>query len=97
MRSQPFDPIPPVAKQISSKWWLLCFDEFQVIYSMYISFSNCVVHFHSKVTGAPRLLPKENFKEIFEVPKSQTWEYNDNIVIIEEGSFSKTQNLVQPW
>lgn len=30
VRSQPFDPIPPVAKQISSKWWLLCFDEFQV-------------------------------------------------------------------
>ncbi|XP_068698309.1 AFG1-like ATPase [Montipora foliosa] len=30
VRAQPFDPIPPVSEQISSKWWLLCFDEFQV-------------------------------------------------------------------
>jgi len=30
IRAQPYDPIPPVAEQISSKWWLLCFDEFQV-------------------------------------------------------------------
>lgn len=30
IRAQPFDPIPPVAEQISSQWWLLCFDEFQV-------------------------------------------------------------------
>ncbi|EDO33877.1 predicted protein, partial [Nematostella vectensis] len=30
VRSQPFDPIPPVAEEISLKSWLLCFDEFQV-------------------------------------------------------------------
>ena len=30
IRAQPYDPIPPVAEQISLKWWLLCFDEFQV-------------------------------------------------------------------
>lgn len=30
VRAQPFDPIPPVAEKISSQWWLLCFDEFQV-------------------------------------------------------------------
>ena len=30
IRAQPYDPIPPVAEQISSQWWLLCFDEFQV-------------------------------------------------------------------
>lgn len=30
IRAQPYDPIPPVAEEISSQWWLLCFDEFQV-------------------------------------------------------------------
>lgn len=29
-KPQPFDPISPVAKAISEKAWLLCFDEFQV-------------------------------------------------------------------
>ncbi|GAB1610877.1 AFG1-like ATPase isoform X1 [Argonauta hians] len=29
-RSEAFDPIPPVASEISSNTWLLCFDEFQV-------------------------------------------------------------------
>lgn len=34
-KTQSFDPIPPVAKEISNEAWLLCFDEFQVfIYSM---------------------------------------------------------------
>lgn len=28
----PFDPIAPVARLISEKTWLLCFDEFQVCY-----------------------------------------------------------------
>ena len=37
VRAQPFDPIPPVAEKISSQWWLLCFDEFQVICSNKIS------------------------------------------------------------
>lgn len=37
VRAQPFDPIPPVAEKISSQWWLLCFDEFQVICSNNIS------------------------------------------------------------
>ena len=32
IRAQPYDPIPPVAEQISLKWWLLCFDEFQVTF-----------------------------------------------------------------
>ena len=30
-RSQPYDPILPVAREISSEASLLCFDEFQVI------------------------------------------------------------------
>ncbi|XP_055891092.1 AFG1-like ATPase [Biomphalaria glabrata] len=30
MNSQPFDPISPIAYQISQEAWLLCFDEFQV-------------------------------------------------------------------
>lgn len=29
-KTQSFDPIPPVAKEISNEAWLLCFDEFQV-------------------------------------------------------------------
>ncbi|KAI8790610.1 lactation elevated protein 1, partial [Biomphalaria glabrata] len=29
MNSQPFDPISPIAYQISQEAWLLCFDEFQ--------------------------------------------------------------------
>lgn len=29
-RSHPFDPIGPVAAEISKEAWLLCFDEFQV-------------------------------------------------------------------
>lgn len=29
-KPQPFDPIPPVARLISEKSWLICFDEFQV-------------------------------------------------------------------
>ncbi|XP_019865554.1 putative ATPase N2B isoform X1 [Aethina tumida] len=29
-RSKPFDPIPPVAESIAEKFWLICFDEFQV-------------------------------------------------------------------
>ena len=85
VRSQPFDPIPPVAKQISSKWWLLCFDEFQVIYNdMYVSFSNCIVLFQGKVIGAPRLLPKENFKEPFGLPNCKLYNNdNNNVIIIE--------------
>lgn len=34
---QPFDPILPVAEMIAQKAWLLCFDEFQVIYLEYIN------------------------------------------------------------
>nr|CAD7455460.1 unnamed protein product [Timema tahoe] len=29
-KPQPFDPIAPVASSISQKYWLICFDEFQV-------------------------------------------------------------------
>lgn len=29
-KPQPFDPIPPVARSISNRSWLICFDEFQV-------------------------------------------------------------------
>lgn len=29
-RPAPFDPIPPVARAITEKSWLICFDEFQV-------------------------------------------------------------------
>lgn len=29
-KAKPFDPIPPVAKSIIEKSWLICFDEFQV-------------------------------------------------------------------
>jgi len=29
-KTQSYDPIPPVAKEISEEAWLLCFDEFQV-------------------------------------------------------------------
>ncbi|XP_071954880.1 AFG1-like ATPase isoform X2 [Antedon mediterranea] len=30
-KSRGFDPIPPVAREISESTWLLCFDEFQVV------------------------------------------------------------------
>lgn len=30
MKEHPWDPIPPVAKQLINQAWLLCFDEFQV-------------------------------------------------------------------
>ena len=29
-KTQAFDPILPVAREISEETWLLCFDEFQV-------------------------------------------------------------------
>lgn len=29
-KPEPFDPIPPVARDISDSYWLICFDEFQV-------------------------------------------------------------------
>ena len=29
-KAQAFDPIAPVARDISAESWLLCFDEFQV-------------------------------------------------------------------
>jgi peroxisome-assembly ATPase len=29
-KSAPFDPIKPVAEDISQNYWLICFDEFQV-------------------------------------------------------------------
>lgn len=29
-KSKPFDPIPPVADEISKKFWMICLDEFQV-------------------------------------------------------------------
>ena len=31
--SSAFDPIPPVAEQIISETWLLCFDEFQASFT----------------------------------------------------------------
>ena len=51
VRSQPFDPIPPVAKQISSKWWLLCFDEFQVICSNMYPFQIALCSSRAKSLG----------------------------------------------
>lgn len=36
-RANNYDPIPPVASSIAKESWLICFDEFQVVYS--ISFS----------------------------------------------------------
>ena len=31
-KAKPYDPIGPVAREISEETWLLCFDEFQVQY-----------------------------------------------------------------
>jgi predicted ATPase len=40
-KTQSYDPIPPVAKEISEEAWLLCFDEFQVrIHSQFKKFEN---------------------------------------------------------
>jgi protein AFG1 len=37
-RANHYDPIPPVASNISEECWLICFDEFQVILPDKINF-----------------------------------------------------------
>lgn len=55
-KTQSFDPIPPVAKEISNEAWLLCFDEFQVPEFSLLS-SRAHLHVHK--------FENENFKMIF--------------------------------
>jgi predicted ATPase len=31
-RSASYDPVPPIAEELTSEAWLMCFDEFQVRY-----------------------------------------------------------------
>lgn len=55
-KTQSFDPIPPVAKEISNEAWLLCFDEFQVPAFSVLS-SRAHLHVHE--------FADENFKMNF--------------------------------
>lgn len=55
-KTQSFDPIPPVAKEISNEAWLLCFDEFQVP-AFSDLFSRAHLHVHE--------FADENFKMNF--------------------------------
>lgn len=79
-KTQSFDPIPPVAKEISNEAWLLCFDEFQVLEFSLLS-SRAHLHVHE--------FENENFKMnfSFECHHKLNFEYF-NIVV------PKNQNTV---
>lgn len=78
-KTQSFDPIPPVAKEISNEAWLLCFDEFQVLEFSLLS-SRAHLHVHE--------FENENFKMnfSFECHHKLNFEYF-NIVV------PKNQNI----
>ena len=48
IRSNRYDPIPPVADQIAGESWLICFDEFQVILHWILSKSQVLEVFQAK-------------------------------------------------
>lgn len=87
-KTQSFDPIPPVAKEISNEAWLLCFDEFQVPEFTLLSF-RAHLHVHEfeneniKMNFSFECHHKLNF-EYFNIPGSIPKNQNINLLYLFE-------------